>query len=126
MNRAGKRGGQFMSGGEIIGDLAQGALAARALEPDHGESAGGHTHESACLNCQTPLIGPHCHQCGQAAHVHRTLGAFFHDFLHGVFHFEGKIWRTLPALAFRPGRMTREYIEPAMSARSRCSCSACS
>lgn len=100
-----------MSGGEIIGELAQGALAARALEPDHGEGAKGHTHESACLNCETPLIGPHCHQCGQAAHVHRTLGAFFHDFLHGVFHFEGKIWRTLPALAFRPGRMTREYIE---------------
>lgn len=100
-----------MSGGEIIGDIAQGALTARAVEPEHGESADGHSHESACLNCNTPLVGPHCHQCGQAAHVHRTLGAFFHDFLHGVFHFEGKIWRTLPALTLRPGQMTREYID---------------
>lgn len=101
-----------MSGTDFIGDIAQGALAARALEPAHGEGRDdGHTHESACLNCGTALIGRHCHQCGQAAHVHRTLGAFFHDLLHGVFHFEGKIWRTLPLLAWRPGRLTREYID---------------
>jgi Protein of unknown function (DUF3667) len=100
-----------MSGGEFIGDIAGGALAARAVEPDHGEAKDGHTHEQACLNCATPLIGNHCHSCGQAAHVHRTLGAFFHDLLHGVLHFEGKIWRTLPLLAFKPGKLTREYID---------------
>lgn len=70
----------------------------------------GHTHETACLNCGTTLIGSHCHACGQAAHVHRTLGAFFHDLLHGVFHFEGRIWRTLPLLAWRPGDLTRRYV----------------
>jgi outer membrane murein-binding lipoprotein Lpp len=43
--------------------------------------------------------------------VHRTLGAFFHDFLHGVLHFEGKIWRTLPLLAWRPDELTRGYID---------------
>lgn len=107
-------GGVTMSGsGEIIGDIATGALIARAVEPGHGEGSGddGHTHERACLNCNTALIGSHCHACGQTAHVHRTLSAFFHDLLHGVFHFEGKIWRTLPLLAWRPGRLTREYIE---------------
>lgn len=71
----------------------------------------GHTHETACLNCGTPLVGSHCHACGQAAHVHRTLGAFFHDLLHGVFHFEGRIWHTLPQLAWQPGRLTRAYID---------------
>jgi hypothetical protein len=102
-----------MSGeGELIGDIAAGALAARALEPAHGESGeDGHTDEAACLNCGTVLIGSHCHACGQAAHVHRTISAFFHDLLHGVFHFEGKIWRTLPMLAWKPGQLTREYIE---------------
>ena len=101
-----------MSDGEVIGELASGALTARALEPEHGEGgADGHTHEASCLNCGTALVGRHCHQCGQAAHVHRTLGAFFHDLLHGVFHFEGKIWRTLPMLAWKPGRLTREYID---------------
>jgi len=44
-------------------------------------------------------------------HVHRTISAFFHDLLHGVFHFEGKIWRTLPMLALHPGRLTRDYID---------------
>lgn len=101
-----------MSNGEIIGDIAQGALLARAVEPPHGEgSADGHTHEHACLNCGTALIGSHCHECGQAAHVHRTIGAFFHDLLHGVFHFEGKIWRTIPLLVWHPGQLTREYID---------------
>lgn len=101
-----------MSGeGELIGSVAEGALLARAAEPAHGESASGHSQESACLNCGTALVGRHCHQCGQAAHVHKTLGAFFHDLLHGVFHFEGKIWHTLPKLIFRPGRLTREYID---------------
>jgi hypothetical protein len=77
-----------MSGGEELGDLAQGALTARAVEPEHGEAAGdGRTHERACLNCGTALAGGYCYQCGQAAHVHRTLSAFFHDLLHGVFHF---------------------------------------
>ena len=31
--------------------------------------------------------------------------------LHGVLHFEGKIWHTLPLLAWRPGELTRRYID---------------
>lgn len=85
---------------------------APAAHPEPSEASGdGHTHESACLNCGAVLTGPYCPECGQHAHVHRTLGAFFHDLLHGAFHFEGRIWRTLPMLAFRPGQLTREYID---------------
>lgn len=100
-----------MNEAQVLGDAVGAGLTARAFEPDAGEGDNGHTHESACLNCGTPLIGSHCHNCGQTTHVHRTLGAFFHDLLHGVFHFEGKIWRTLPLLILRPGRLTREYID---------------
>ena len=101
-----------MNGTETLGDMAGALAAARTVEPTAGEHrADGHTHESACLNCATPLVGSHCHACGQAAHVHKTLGAFFHDLLHGVFHFEGKIWRTLPMLVTKPGKLTREYID---------------
>ncbi len=57
------------------------------------------------------LAGDYCHACGQHAHVQRTLRAFFHDILHGVLHFEGKVWRTLPLLLWRPGELTRHYIE---------------
>jgi hypothetical protein len=70
----------------------------------------GHTQEAACLNCGTRLLGDYCHACGQRAHVHRTLSALGHDLLHGVLHFEGKIWRTLPLLIWRPGVLTRRYI----------------
>jgi hypothetical protein len=31
--------------------------------------------------------------------------------LHGVLHFEGKTWRTIPMLAWKPGQLTREYID---------------
>eukprot|EP01037_Dinobryon_pediforme_P001618 gene1618-1646_t len=102
----------------MAGELADAALIAGAIDHEsagHGAATAavddGHTHETACLNCATPLTGAFCHACGQAAHVHRTLGAFFHDLLHGVFHFEGRIWHTLPLLALRPGALTRRYIE---------------
>jgi hypothetical protein len=94
---------------EAIGEAVSGGLAARALEPDAGE--GKASDNAACLNCGTALLGPHCHRCGQPAHVHRSLKAFWHDLAHGVLHFEGKIWRTLPLLAWRPGDLTRRYIE---------------
>ena len=96
---------------EAVGDAITGAVVGRAVESRAGEGEDGHTHETKCLNCGTELIGSHCHACGQHAHVHRTLTAFFHDFLHGVLHFEGKIWRTLPLLAWKPGDLTRRYID---------------
>ena len=93
---------------EVAGDALTGAIIGRAVEPDHGEgSVGG---RGVCLNCGTVLIGAHCYGCGQKAEVHRTLRSYGHDLLHGVFHFEGKIWRTLPMLAFKPGELTRRYI----------------
>jgi hypothetical protein len=96
---------------EAVGDALTGGVLGRAVEPRAGEAADGHTDERVCLNCGAALAGPFCHQCGQHAHVHRTLSAFFHDFAHGVLHFEGKIWRTLPLLAWKPGELTRRYID---------------
>jgi len=98
-----------MNGTEAIGEAVSGGLAARvvelAAEEQEGPDAGG-----ACLNCGTALIGSHCHNCGQAAHVHRTVAAWWHDLAHGVLHLDGKIWRTLPLLAWRPGELTRRYV----------------
>lgn len=100
---------------EALGTMSKDSIYARTVEPAAGEGAAlrgdGHTHEGACLNCGTELAGTYCHACGQRGHVHRTISAFFHDLLHGVLHFEGKIWRTLPMLVWHPGRLTREYVE---------------
>jgi Protein of unknown function (DUF3667) len=95
---------------EAIGDAVTGAMLGRAVEPQAGEAADGHTHETRCLNCETPLSGPYCSECGQKAHIHRSVRAFFQDFIVGAFNLEGKMWRTLPMLAWRPGEMTRRYI----------------
>lgn len=96
--------GEFEAAGEIV----TGGLLGRAVEPHAGEGA-AHGH-GLCLNCGTALIGTHCHRCGQVGHLHRSLGAIGHEIVHGVFHFEGKFWRTLPLLAWRPGDLTRRYI----------------
>lgn len=95
---------------EAIGDAVTGSVLGRAIEPGAGE-ADGHTHEGNCLNCGAKLTGEYCSNCGQRAHVHRTLTAFGHDLMHGVFHLEGKIWHTLPLLVWKPGELTRRYIE---------------
>ncbi|NWK96877.1 hypothetical protein DM806_14625 [Sphingobium lactosutens] len=102
-----------MTGGiEAAGDAVTGAMLARAVEPGHGEAGHG-PHEPGhgpCLNCGAALNGNYCAQCGQTAHLHRSFAAIGHDLAHGVLHFEGKIWTTLPELALRPGKLTRRYI----------------
>ncbi len=95
---------------DALGTVATGALLARAVEPQTGEASLA-AQGGACLNCGAMLAGAYCNQCGQKAHVHRTLAAFGHDLLHGVFHFDGKIWRTLPLLVWKPGELTRRYVD---------------
>jgi len=97
----------MVSGIEGAGDAITGGLIAQAVEPVTGDAE---AREGNCLNCGAELGGAYCHRCGQQGHVHRTLGAFWHDLLHGVLHFEGKMWRTLPLLAWKPGELTRRYV----------------
>jgi hypothetical protein len=98
-----------MPGGlEAAGDVIAGGLIARAIEPKAGESAV--ETEANCLNCGTLVSGRYCQNCGQSLHVHRTLTAFWHDLVHTVFHFDGKFFRTIPMLAWKPGDLTRRYV----------------
>jgi hypothetical protein len=100
-----------MNDADDIGMVMTGGLVASAVDPgtttSHGvdEGAGG-----VCANCRAVRTGPFCQECGQSGHVHRSVTALGHDILHGVFHFEGRIWQTLPMLAFEPGHLTRRYV----------------
>jgi ABC-type multidrug transport system fused ATPase/permease subunit len=99
---------------EGLGTAVEGGLFAKAVSEKPGGGPAfdkGHFAEGACLNCGTPLVGEHCHACGQKAHLHRTLSAFMHDVAHGAVHFDSKTWRTLPMLAVKPGELTRRYID---------------
>lgn len=99
-----------MSGeGEAAGDVLTGAIIAGAIDSKAGKE--GPEAHGKCLNCGAQLDGAYCSACGQRAHLHRSLIHLGHDILHGVFHFEGKMWRTIPELFFHPGRLTRRYID---------------
>ena len=92
---------------EAAGALVTAGLAANPLDRPAGD--GGQS--GACANCGTALSGPFCSKCGQRAHLNRSIGDVFHEFLHGITHFDGKAWTTLPMLLFRPGKLIRSYID---------------
>jgi hypothetical protein len=98
---------------EAAADAVTGALIASAVEPSAGEADPPDSGAAppACLNCGVTLTGAYCASCGQPAHIHRSFASLSHDILHGVIHFDTKLWRTLPELVFRPGRLTRRYID---------------
>jgi hypothetical protein len=90
-----------------------GALIASAVEPRAASApptGAGEVH-AACLNCGAMITGAYCAACGQSAHLHRSFVSLGHDILHSVFHFDTKLWRTLPELVLHPGRLTRRYID---------------
>jgi hypothetical protein len=95
---------------EAAGDVLTGAIVGGTIESASGKQ-GPAAHGGKCLNCGATVDGAFCASCGQRAHLHRSLVHLGHDILHGVFHFEGKMWRTLPELFFHPGRLTRRYID---------------
>ncbi len=74
---------------------------------------GAHWHPgSPCANCATPLQGRWCHRCGQASEdLHRSIWLLLGEVVEGVLHFDGRVWKTLPDLILRPGRLTRAYLD---------------
>jgi hypothetical protein len=65
-----------------------------------------------CANCDTPLQGAYCHNCGQLAEsFERSVWHLVVEGFESFFHFDGRFWRTLPDLVRRPGRLTRDYLE---------------
>lgn len=98
--------------GDSIGTVIEGGLLGRAVEPDANEAPGRHGEGQTieCQNCGTTFTGHFCPQCGQKAHLHRSLAAIGHEIMHGVLHLDGKLWATLPLLVFKPGDLTRRFI----------------
>ncbi len=90
--------------------MIEGGLVAKTVEGKGVSVRGEDDTAGNCLNCNSPITGNFCDNCGQARHIHRSIGAFWHDILHGVLHFEGKFWRTLPLLVWKPGELTRRYV----------------
>lgn len=74
--------------------------------PDHGIRT-----SMNCRNCSTPAPGKFCPQCGQDTAPHSpSAGEFIHEFIGHYIAFEGKLWKTLGLLFFKPGQLTKEYL----------------
>lgn len=69
---------------------------------------------SKCLNCDTPLeeIDKYCHQCGQLNSTKRlAFSDFFEEFFANLISYDNRIWRTISAIIFRPGKITSDYCD---------------
>lgn len=65
-----------------------------------------------CTNCETELVGTYCHACGQLAeNFHKPFFKLGEEVLESFFHLDGRLFRTIPDLLIRPGRLTRRYLD---------------
>jgi hypothetical protein len=79
---------------------------AQELKTDHAHGA------TVCGNCGTKLLGAYCYVCGQSGDDHRrALWHLVEEALEGLFHFDGRLLATVPALLFRPGTISARYLK---------------
>ncbi|GAB5457246.1 MAG: DUF3667 domain-containing protein [Henriciella sp.] len=65
-----------------------------------------------CQNCGTLVTERYCTTCGQlAASFHRPAWSLVGESVGDLFALDGRLARTLPLLLFRPGRLTKSYID---------------
>lgn len=75
------------------------------------EQAGRGRHKEQCNNCHVALQGPFCHRCGQPSrHFIRFFPVVVNEIMVDSLGIDGRFWRTLLALLFRPGRLTLDYL----------------
>ena len=64
-----------------------------------------------CPNCQSPVFGPYCAQCGQETIIGRLrLRDFSHEYVQNFVTLEGRLWRSLWMLISQPGQLTLEFL----------------
>ena len=65
-----------------------------------------------CLNCGTVLQGPFCHYCGQPdKNLMRFFPALLREMLEDFMDFDSRFVRTMKPLLFKPGKLTRDYLD---------------
>jgi hypothetical protein len=66
---------------------------------------------AVCSNCEAPLTGGWCSQCGQPRVTpNPTWHDLVHETIHEFLHLDGKIFATARRLFLQPGELTAEHI----------------
>lgn len=84
-----------------------------ALAKSHSVATSGAAAAAPlCANCGTPVPLRFCGNCGQRRdHALRSLWHFLREATEDLTHADSRLWSTLAALMFRPGFLTREFLE---------------
>lgn len=67
-----------------------------------------------CLNCYHPLdiSEQYCPNCSQLNSTKKlAFNDFFNEFFAGIFAYDSRFYRTLGVLLFKPGKISKDYIE---------------
>lgn len=80
------------------------ALKKKKIEPNN--------ENIVCANCETKFSGNFCPNCGQSIKEYdKALSFVFYNFLGDFFAFDMRFFRSLVTLLFKPGFLSKEYIE---------------
>ena len=64
-----------------------------------------------CKNCDTTFVGNFCPNCGQSVKDYeKPFGLLLYDLMGNIFAFDTRLWKTLKAVLFQPGKMASEFI----------------
>lgn len=68
--------------------------------------------DKTCLNCNYVVENKFCPNCGQEnTETRKSFHYLFTHFVEDLTHYDGSFWKTIKALLFKPGRLTKEYLE---------------
>lgn len=84
----------------------------RTGDPSLSLSAKKLAGSERCLNCGTGLKGPFCYFCGQPdRNFMRFFPVLLRDLMEDLLDLDSRFMRTMKPLLFKPGRLTRDYME---------------
>ena len=65
-----------------------------------------------CANCGAGVTSRYCAECGQRVeHSVPSVWHFAREVIEDLTHADSRLWRTLAALTFQPGFLTREFLD---------------
>jgi hypothetical protein len=68
--------------------------------------------EPTCLNCGHIVDERYCTHCGQEnIKIQDSTFQLIIEYIHDMFHYDGKFWHTLKTLILKPGLVAQEYLE---------------